>query len=251
VLSVVVPIHDGAPFVAACWDTLCRQSRPPDEVVFVDDGSNDGSAERVRELPGAAIRRLLLCQACSGPAAARNAGVLAAAGDMVAFLDVDDTWPEQKLERALEVFSARPEVAVVRGLVQVRWERGAEASAPAALAAPHRRVNLGACVFRSRVFEQCGMLDPSLRFGEDVEYFSRLQRAGVGIHELDEVALYYRRHAGNMTRDSKATQQGLFEALARSLASGRGARSPGASGSPGAVSAVGGIDSIAATKKDA
>jgi glycosyltransferase involved in cell wall biosynthesis len=224
VLSVVVPIHDGADFVAACWETICRQSRRPDEVVFVDDGSNDGSAQRVRELPSAGIGCQLLCQACSGPAAARNAGVRAASGDVIAFLDVDDSWPERKLEMALAILAAHPEVCVVRGLVQIQCAGGVAALA-APLGSPHRRLNLGACVFRRRVFERCGLLDPSLRYGEDVEFFSRLHRAQVGFHELDEVALHYRRHAGNMTRDARATELGLFAALSKALASGRAAGS--------------------------
>lgn len=223
VVTVVVPVRDGQAFIATCWETLCRQTRRPDEVVFVDDASADASLEMLHELPRADMRRLVLTQPQAGPAAARNAGIRAAAGELIAFLDVDDTWPDSKLERALHAFRDHPQAEVVRGLVAIVGDEGGAPVRPELLV-PHRRLNLGASVFRRSVFDRCGPFDATLRYGEDVEFFCRMQRVGVSIVDVGAVALHYRLHPGNMTSDVRAAQRGLFEALAKSLsAHGRGA----------------------------
>lgn len=215
-VSVIVPVHNGAEFVSDCWQTLRAQTLPPSEVLFVDDGSTDGTFRCLRELDTRELAVKVLRRPCSGPAAARNAALAEARGDFVAFLDIDDLWPERKLERALAAFRGRPELGVVGGLVELEWLDDATVRDPA-LRTPHRRVNLGAFVFRASVFARHGALDATLRYGEDVEYVSRLRQAGVRFLELDEVALRYRRHSGNMTRGRDTKELGLFEALSRSL----------------------------------
>ena len=222
-VSVIVPVHNGAEFVDECWQTLRAQTLPPSEVLFVDDGSTDGTYGCLRVLDAREIAVRVLRQPCAGPAAARNAGLAEARGDFVAFLDIDDLWPERKLERALAAFRERPELGVVGGLVELEWLDGGAAGDPA-LRTPHRRVNLGAFVFRTALFALHGTLDVTLRCGEDVEYVSRLRQAGVPFLELDEVALRYRRHAGNMTRGRDPKELGLFEALSRSLMRNRSPR---------------------------
>ena len=89
VTSVVVPVHNGSAFVHDCWATLCGQTRAPSEVIFVDDGSTDCTLELLQALPREHIRIAVLSQPCLGPAAARNTGIRAASGALLAFLDVD------------------------------------------------------------------------------------------------------------------------------------------------------------------
>lgn len=218
-LSVIVPVHDGQRFIADCWRTVLAQSLRPIEVVFVDDGSTDDTLQALRALRADDVRVKVLQQPCSGPAAARNTGLAAAGGGLIAFLDVDDEWPPHKLEQATRLLQERPEVSVVGGLVQLRWLAGAPVAE--ALRLPQRRVNLGAYVFRAGVFAQHGQLDPALRYGEDVDYMCRLRQAGVTFLELDDVTLFYRQHDSNMTRGRGARDLGLFEALSKSLARSR------------------------------
>jgi glycosyltransferase involved in cell wall biosynthesis len=215
-VSVVVPVHNGSAFVRGCWETIRRQSRPPAEVVFVDDGSTDDSVELLSELPESGISRSIVGQERLGPAAARNAGIRAARSDFIAFLDVDDEWPERKLERALDCFATHPDIAVVGGLVELRFEDGTFPQ-NLALTRPHRRVNLGAYVFRAAVFAEFGVLDPALRYAEDIDFICRLRQGGVRFFETNDVALYYRQHGNNMTAGLSARKLGLFEALAKSL----------------------------------
>jgi len=100
-LSVIVPFRDVEPYLEKCLESLAAQARPIDELILVDDGSRDGSrqiAERFKASHSA--NTLLLDSGGKGAAAARNAGLDAASGDWVAFVDGDD-WAEPELYRVL------------------------------------------------------------------------------------------------------------------------------------------------------
>lgn len=218
--SVVVPVRNGESFVRACLDSVLAQTLPPLEVIFVDDGSTDDTLAILRSLSESEPRVRHLSQAPAGPAASRNAGISAARGAFLAFLDVDDTWPPGMLQRASESFEQNPEASVVGGLVQICWA-GSPPPEASALRSPHRRVNLGAHVFRAEVFARLGPFDASLEYGEDVEYLARVRQSHLQIHQLDEVTLFYNQHGANMTAGRGVHELGLFEALSRSLKRGR------------------------------
>jgi glycosyltransferase involved in cell wall biosynthesis len=93
-VSVVIPAYDAGRFVAKAVATALAQTRAPLEVLVVDDGSRDDTAA-VARAAGATV----LSQRNAGPGAARNAGVRAAQGSWIAFLDADDAWHPEKLER--------------------------------------------------------------------------------------------------------------------------------------------------------
>src|SRR5438067_9612199 len=95
-VSAVIPVHNGENFLAQAVESVLDQTRPVLEVVVVDDGSTDGTAA-VAQGFGAPVRHIP--QAQSGVSAARNRGVREARGNLVAFLDHDDEWREDKLER--------------------------------------------------------------------------------------------------------------------------------------------------------
>lgn len=94
-VSIVVTCHDYAHFLGACLASLARQTRPPDQVIVVDDGSTDASAGIARGWPGGAI---VLEQPNRGQASAFNAGFARATGEMVLFLDADDALEPDALE---------------------------------------------------------------------------------------------------------------------------------------------------------
>ncbi len=104
-VSVVIPAYRAGGSMERCLESVRRQSRPPAEVIIVDDGSDDGTADVVRVYqrlhPELAIT--LFEQENQGAGAARNKGVALASQDIIAFLDADDEWLEDKLSRSLEV----------------------------------------------------------------------------------------------------------------------------------------------------
>lgn len=95
-VSVVIPTYNGQRFIADTLGAVLAQTHPAVEIIVVDDGSTDGTCQRVREL---APQALLLQQRNARVSAARNKGLAAARGEFVIFLDQDDIWHPQQLAR--------------------------------------------------------------------------------------------------------------------------------------------------------
>ena len=93
-VSVVIPTFNRADIVTKAIDSALAQTRPPDEVIVVDDGSSDDTRDRLKQY-GDRIR--YIHQDNAGVSIARNTGVLAARGEWIAFLDSDDEWVAEKL----------------------------------------------------------------------------------------------------------------------------------------------------------
>jgi glycosyltransferase involved in cell wall biosynthesis len=99
-LSVVIPTYNRAAQVCAAVRSVLEQSVPPFEVLVIDDGSTDGTAGALAPLMD---RIRYIWKPNGGASAARNHGILQASGDLVAFLDSDDTWHPDKLKKQLEL----------------------------------------------------------------------------------------------------------------------------------------------------
>lgn len=122
-ISVIVTCYNAEGTVGEALTSVAHQTRPPDEVIVIDDGSTDRSRAVIeRHAPDAQ----LISQANQGVSSARNAGLAAARGDLVAFLDDDDTWHPTKLARQLEVLDGHPTL----DLVATSWSRHDPAPAP-------------------------------------------------------------------------------------------------------------------------
>ncbi len=124
-VSVIIPAYNAAQFLREAVASVRAQGYSPIEIVIVDDGSTDNTAETIRSL-GEGIRYVR--QANAGPAAARNRGLAEARGEWVAFLDGDDLWPADKLRVQAARLEADPSLDVVLGRVQYRHEPGVKRS---------------------------------------------------------------------------------------------------------------------------
>ena len=102
-VCVVIPMYNAASTIEKTLASLTLQTRQPDRVIVIDDGSSDDCAQRVRDF-AAPFQLTLLQQANQGPASARNRGIFAAEQTFIAFLDADDQWHPQKLEKQLALY---------------------------------------------------------------------------------------------------------------------------------------------------
>ncbi|MDE2181834.1 MAG: glycosyltransferase family 2 protein [Alphaproteobacteria bacterium] len=107
-VSVVIPAHNAADTLGRALESVFAQTRPPQEVIVVDDGSTDATGDVARSYAARGVN-ILARPVREGAAAARNAGVRAATGDWVAFLDADDEWLPSKLERQMAAIDRQPE----------------------------------------------------------------------------------------------------------------------------------------------
>ncbi len=123
IVSVVIPCRNCAAFLPQTLRSVLAQSRPPDEVIVVDDGSDDGSGRIASEF-GSPVR--VVAQPHLGVSAARNAGIRQAQGDVVALLDADDLWDREKLARQLAYLDAHPDAGAV--VTSVGWFTGSPGS---------------------------------------------------------------------------------------------------------------------------
>jgi glycosyltransferase involved in cell wall biosynthesis len=214
-VSVVIPVYNGGAFLGDAIRSVLSQEYPALEIIVVDDGSTEDVGAALGRLP---VDVRLFRQDNAGAAAARNRGIRDASGDIIAFLDVDDLWPESNLNVLVEHLAAHPEADVVRGRAQVtRYTEGTEPGeylGNPGEAFPHY---IGTGLYRRRAFERVGLFDPDLRFGEDTDWFTRATECNLTVHHLEEVTLFVRRHAGNMTRGKSLVELNQLRLFKKAL----------------------------------
>jgi glycosyltransferase involved in cell wall biosynthesis len=111
-ISVIIPAYRAAQTIAATVRSILQQTLRPAEIIVIDDGSPDDIAGAVAPF---AAEVTLIRQPNAGVAQARNRGLAAARGDLLAFLDADDLWEPQKLQRQFEILQNNPDVGLVSG----------------------------------------------------------------------------------------------------------------------------------------
>ena len=115
-VSVILPIYNGESYVAEAIESVLAQTYPSFEIIAVNDGSRDGSAEIVKRYLGSG-RIQFVEQANQGVANARNTGIARSSGEFIALVDQDDIWLPDKLEKQVAFMDAFPEVALLHAKV--------------------------------------------------------------------------------------------------------------------------------------
>lgn len=229
-VSVVIPTYNSARFLGEALDSVTAQSFRDLEIIVVDDGSTDDTPALLARY-GEQITRLR--QAQSGPAAARNAGLAAARGEFVAFLDADNFWVPTKLERQLPRFRGRPQLGLVfsdavtfdaQGVRSDSWlaERPGQGNWTFERLLSDNFICTSTVVARRECFARVGGFDPELRSVEDREMWLRIAAE----YELDcvpEPLAWWRFHEANLMWDRETALTCLVRVLrkARRLNPGR------------------------------
>jgi GT2 family glycosyltransferase len=214
-VSVIVPVHDGARFLDEAMATILDQAYPALEIIVIDDGSSDAIDAAVADLP---ISVRYLKQAQAGASAARNRGIREARGEVIAFLDVDDLWPRGVLAALIDRLADRPDLALVRGYAQLVVGDGASGGltyrgSPDESFADY----IGAGIYRREAFARIGLFDETMRFSEDIDWFNRARERGLAIERIEQVTLLVRRHGENMTRGRTLLELNTLSTLKRAL----------------------------------
>jgi glycosyltransferase involved in cell wall biosynthesis len=216
-VSCIVPVFNGERYLREALDSILAQTHPVLEVIVVDDGSTDSTAEIVRSY---ADRVRNMRQANAGPAAARNYGLGAARGQFVAFLDADDRWHGEKLARQLARFAARPELDLSYTHVRNFWipelREEEERLRDHRLNRPTPAYLAATLLARRRVFETVGGFDVGLGFGHSTDWHLRATEAGAISEMLDDVLYLRRIHQRNRSREFSARSRDEYLRLVKS-----------------------------------
>jgi glycosyltransferase involved in cell wall biosynthesis len=215
-VSVIIPVYNGAAFLAEAIASVLCQAHRPLEVIIVDDGSTDATAAIAAGF-GDAVR--YVHQANGGPPVARNTGLKMALGNVIGFLDADDVWVENKLELQLAHLARDPATEIVVGLIQFMRLIEATDAQPTfeIFLEPRVAPQLGTMLFRKTAFDKIGLFDETQRHGDDVDWLLRAWEQGIVTVLHQQVTELYRRHQHNITNQIELDQQFFITAVKKSL----------------------------------
>jgi glycosyltransferase involved in cell wall biosynthesis len=216
-VCVVIPMYNGADSIEQTLASLADQTRLPDHVIVIDDGSSDDGPQRVKDF-AAPFRLTLLQQANEGQASARNHGIRHSQETFVAMLDADDQWRPQKLELQLALYDelsrqGRP-VGRIDCYCQVNYSDGRRQLDNIRKSGMHfydfihaNVLNgVSAALVKRDVMMQLGCFDAGLRYCEDRFMWTRIAEHWE-IHTVPQVLLERTVNSGNMTAQPKKHYQ--------------------------------------------
>lgn len=197
-VSAVIPVRDGARYLAAALDSVLEQTLPPHEVVVVDDGSLDATPAVIASY-GDRIRGVR--QSRLGNASALNRGIAATSCEYVAFLDADDIWTPEKLALQLRLLEDDESIDAVFGLVQQFLSDDADQSLAGKVvipSGPQRGIAKTAMLIRRRVLDQVGAFDESRSNGDFTDWYARALEHGLTSRVPQVVVAHRRIHGANL-----------------------------------------------------
>ncbi|HTB19606.1 MAG TPA: glycosyltransferase [Bryobacteraceae bacterium] len=223
-ISVIIPVYNVAGFLRQAVDSALAQTCRDIEVIVVDDGSTDCSADTLRDLDDPRLR--VIREEHAGSAAARNAGLRSASGELVAFLDADDLWAPGNLERQSAFLASHPEVDMTFGHSLVVDEEGrslgfrsSTCSGPVSLPRLLRtnEIGNGSCLLlRREALDRAGWFDPKLSACVDIDVWMRMASLRPGnVVAIPEVLTFYRRRQGQISGDWRRMEAGYLQLLER------------------------------------
>lgn len=196
-ISCIIPAWNAEKFLAEAVASVQSQSHPVDEIIVVDDGSTDRTAEVAAALPGVTLIR----QENAGVGVARNTGIAAARGALLSFNDADDLWTPNKIALQLAAFDADQALDLCFGMVEHRDVR-AETPDMRQLKLPEGDVPgrlIPNMLVKAGVFDTVGLFDTARTTTVEQEWLLQVREAGLKEVTLPQLTLVRRVHGENMT----------------------------------------------------
>ena len=218
-ISIIVPVYNAAVYIEETIRTVVFQTYTDWELILVDDCSKDNSAELIRQCmahyPDRKIR-LVSQEKNAGAAAARNRGVDEAEGRYIAFLDADDLWHEEKLDKEFQYMQKHN-----AGFVFTAYEFGDEKAVPTGkmVRVPktleYKKALSRTIIFTSTVLFDTEIVDKSLIHmpliaSEDTATWWQILRTGITAYGLDQPLAIYRRPAQSLSSNKKKAVERIW-----------------------------------------
>ena len=233
-VSVIIPAYQAEDTIARALDSVLGQTVLPAEIIVIDDGSRDRTRDIAAEYASApdTPRVHLLEQENLGAGAARNQGLEASTREIVAFLDADDEWMPEKLQRSLEVLEERDANFVSHDLLRAEdgktkyvscAQHFAARSDPFADYFLRGYISTSTVVARRAVLMKAGGFDPSLRSGQDYElWLAAVSAPDTRHYVFAEALMKYHVTPNSITSHVDRRRQAALRILHRHLPALRG-----------------------------
>lgn len=207
IVSVIIPTYNRATFTCDAIESILMQTFTEYEIIVVDDGSTDHTLEMLKNYKDK-IRYIL--QKNFGPSVARNAGIRAAKGNYIAFLDSDDLWMPEKLEKQFRVLQNNPDISFcyTQALISKQGEYiekigyGCEQKFEDLLIS-WSKIFTSSVVIKDICFKKVGLFNEQLSHSEDFEMWLRILNYYKGVF-VDQPLIIKRQHHSNISKDKVA-----------------------------------------------
>lgn len=214
--TVIIPAYNAEKFIAEALDSVFQQTRLPDEVIVVDDCSTDATRDVAARFPV----RILSTTANSGHAAARNVGIAAATGDVIAWLDADDYFEPRHLEIVCGLLDRYPEASIAFSGVRLFGERSGGwtgfpcSGGPTSVFRNCLRstvVPAMSAVTRTEPLRNAGGFDATIRVAPDFDLWLRMSRSCLFV-STDEMTSNYRWHSSQISSNPHRQIESMYRA---------------------------------------
>lgn len=231
-VGVVIAVYNSEKFVEEAIESILNQTYQDFEIIVVDDGSTDESADIIKSFNDKRI--IYMYQENQGHADAKNKGVLRSKGKYKAFLDSDDVWLPEKLEKQVAILDSNPEIALVysdcyyadvRGKVMARAFKRAKPFRVAVFSQLFLSnfIPFSTVVVRKEIFEKVGLFNPKYFIAPDYDLFLRIAKH-FKIEYVDLPLAKYRIHKANISKNFILNSQETIEILDKFLGENPGIR---------------------------
>jgi glycosyltransferase involved in cell wall biosynthesis len=222
-VTAAIPVRDGEAYLAEAIESVLAQSRPCDQLIVVDNGSTDRSAEIAAGF-GPSVE--IVPEPRPGIGAARNAALGATRGDYLAFLDADDLWEPEKTALQLAAFETEPQLQLVFGHVRQFASHDLSREDAEGLRVPtdpQPGQHVGAMLARRAAIEAIGPWPEDVRVSDGLAFLLRARELGLRQAMLAETVTLRRVHGGNHSIHNRDERGEFARLLKRSLDRRRGA----------------------------
>jgi glycosyltransferase involved in cell wall biosynthesis len=234
-IAVVIPARNAGSFLREALDSVFAQDLRPAEVVVVDDGSTDDTRSVARGYgqgvhclsvaapagPGARAAAAPKIASAGSSARARNAGIAATRGELIAFLDADDIWVPEKTSRQIALLDAHPDLAMIfsdmrsfegdrRSETTYFQERGFTGACTASSIFLADMVSTPTVILRRSVLAGCGGFDERLGVGQDTDLWFRIALRH-RFAAISQPLVLRRFHGSNITKDARRLAAAVVE----------------------------------------
>lgn len=215
-VSVIIPVYNAGRYLAEAVESILVQTYRPIEIIIVDDGSTDDSAEVAKSF-GSSVHYYF--QANAGAGAARNRGVDLSQGAFLSFLDADDLWVADKLSRQMSIFADDPDLSMVFGHVQQFYSPDLDEEERKKINLPPETMpgyHAGTMILKRDAFFHVGPFE-SWQMGEFIDWHVKAMEKKLKSFMLPDTVMKRRIHANNMTIRERGNQTDYVRILKAAL----------------------------------